>query len=288
LTSIRLLVNSVIDYAGLFPPAGLEMAEAIRNYSQYEAGEWSWALGRFIVPISRLPEMQSRFAGLRQNWHLSVLVGADPRSDLELLADFNRRHASFVIDSVEMKTQSVEEINQAQKLFPNRFRIFFEIPIADSPRPLLAAIARRGGRAKVRTGGVTPEMFPSTAQLARFILDCVKAQTPFKATAGLHHALHSLHPLTDAPQSPSAVMHGFLNLLAASAFAYAGADAGIIEAILEENSIEPFKFEEGGMIWRGRRFDNNLLREVRNGLFLSFGSCSFREPIFEMKALGVL
>jgi hypothetical protein len=153
---------------------------------------------------------------------------------------------------------------------------------------LLAAIARVGGRAKVRTGGVTPEVFPSSAQLARFILDCVRAQTPFKATAGLHHALRSLHPLTDEPQSFSAMMHGCLNLLAASAFAYAGADAGMIEAILEENSIEPFKFEEEGMICRGRRFDNNLLREVRNGLFLSFGSCSFQEPIFELKTLGVL
>jgi hypothetical protein len=281
-------MDSVIDYAGLFPPAGLEMAEAIRNYANYRTGEWSWALGRFIVPISRLAEMQSCFGELPQNWHLSALGSADPESDLKPIADFNRRHPSFAIDSVELKTQSVEEIDHALQVFADRFRIFFEIPVADNARPLLAAIARGGGRAKVRTGGVKPEMFPPTAQLAGFILDCVKAQTPFKSTAGLHHALRSLHPLTYEPQSPSTMMYGFLNLLAASAFAYSGADAGTIEAILEENSIESFRFGEGGMIWRGRRLDNNLLREMRKSLLLSFGSCSFEEPICEMKALGAL
>jgi hypothetical protein len=83
-------------------------------------------------------------------------------------------------------------------------------------------------------------------------------------------------------------MHGFVNVLVAAAFAYAGADAGTIEAILEEKTMESFNFNEKGISWRTGRLDTNTLREMRERLFISFGSCSFEEPVAELKALKMI
>ena len=58
--ALRTLLAGLIDYAGLFPPASLDMAEAARNYEAYRAGPHSWALGRFIVPSARLNEVDPR------------------------------------------------------------------------------------------------------------------------------------------------------------------------------------------------------------------------------------
>ena len=300
MNSIRLLLNSVIDYAGLFPPAGLGMAESVHNYAAYRDGELSWALGRFIVPISRLDEFEACTAELQlprrggRNWRLSVLGGADPKIDLEQIIDFSRRHgksadaADAVIDAFEWKLRSVAEIESSMSICSDRLETYFEIPLSDDSRALIAEVARTGGRAKVRTGGVTREMFPSPAQLAGFILLCAEARVPFKATAGLHHPLRSIHPLTYEPSSPSGVMHGFLNVLIASAFAFAGADVKVIEAILREESIGAFSFDDGGIRWRDQRLTGQQLIKMREQLFVSFGACSFQEPTSEMKALKLI
>ena len=52
---------------------------------------------------------------------------------------------------------------------PPRTQAYVEIPIDRDPAPLIAAIGRAGGRAKVRTGGVTADAFPAAGDLVRFI-----------------------------------------------------------------------------------------------------------------------
>src|ERR1035441_3077289 len=63
-----------------------------------------------------------------------------------------------------------------------------------------------GAFAKVRTGGLTPDAVPAPAAIANFLRCAAHRRLPFKATAGLHHPLRSLRPLTDAAGSPRAVM----------------------------------------------------------------------------------
>src|SRR6202171_3587103 len=58
------LLHDLIDYAGLFPPASLAMAPSVANYDAYLRSEWSWILGRFIVPAPRLSEFEEAFLGL--------------------------------------------------------------------------------------------------------------------------------------------------------------------------------------------------------------------------------
>ncbi|HWQ14061.1 MAG TPA: hypothetical protein VNL77_14770 [Roseiflexaceae bacterium] len=54
---LRAFLARLIDYAGLFPPASLELEPAIRNYAAYRAGPDAWMLGRFICPAARLAEL---------------------------------------------------------------------------------------------------------------------------------------------------------------------------------------------------------------------------------------
>jgi hypothetical protein len=284
--SVCTLLNAAVDYAGLFPPASLSMRGAIQMYSEDRAGSYSSALGRFVVPASRLVELgQSRIG--REGWHCSVLGGADYKSDLEHIMDFEARSESAIIDAVELKARSIDEIDRSLDIFPNR-RIYFEIPVEEDCCGLIEGLAVRGVCAKVRTGGVMPDLFPSPAQLARFILLCAGAHVPFKATAGLHHPVRSLYPLTYDLSSPSVIMHGFLNVLLASAAAYALSDANTVGQILQEDSINAFTFEEDAIGWKHLRFAVDQLREMRERFFLSFGSCSFREPVSGLQALNLL
>ena len=86
--TIRFLFENLIDYAGLFPPAELTMAEAARNYAAYRQSEHSWILGKFIVPVSRLDEFEQAAAefwprdGEDGWWKLSALGGSDLQDDL--------------------------------------------------------------------------------------------------------------------------------------------------------------------------------------------------------------
>ena len=70
--ALRALMEGLIDYAGMFPPAGLDMAKAAANYQSYLDGEYGWAVGRFIVPAAQLSEADP-------SWKVSV-IGVPPRT----------------------------------------------------------------------------------------------------------------------------------------------------------------------------------------------------------------
>ena len=48
------LLAHAVDYAGLYPPAALSMAAAVREYETQRNGAYSWALGRFVVAAGQL------------------------------------------------------------------------------------------------------------------------------------------------------------------------------------------------------------------------------------------
>ncbi len=76
---VRLLAG-LIDYAGLFPPAALPMADAVARYARYRQGAHAWALGRFIVPAARLEEFARTLDAVESTvsaeapWPVSVLA----------------------------------------------------------------------------------------------------------------------------------------------------------------------------------------------------------------------
>jgi hypothetical protein len=299
MTPIRILLSNAIDYAGLFPPAGLTMKDAVQNYSAYLNGENAWALGRFIAPVSRLNEFESAASGLSpadtpSGWRLSALAGTDIHDDVSKILRFNERQSGptgtgrATIDTIEIKASESRDIHNAMTAIPRTITAYFEVPIITHPAPLLAVIGETGAHAKVRTGGITRDAFPGSFCLARFILACTKAGVAFKATAGLHHAIRSVYPLTYEKDSQSGMMHGFLNVFLAAAFSRTGLDADIIVRLLEEESSSAFRFGSDGVEWSGYRVDTNRLRALREHGAVSFGSCSFVEPIDALKAMHLL
>jgi hypothetical protein len=121
-----------------------------------------------------------------------------------------------------------------------------------------------------------------------FIRLCVAARVPFKATAGLHHPIRSRHPFTYQPGSPVGVMHGFLNLFLAAAFLRAGKEPAIAVELLKEEYAQAFHFDSEGLLWREHRVSLRDLAAARQGFSISFGSCSFAEPIEDLQSLHLL
>jgi len=295
--SLRDLLLGLIDYAGLFPPAALDMPTAARKYADYRESEYRWALGRFVVPVARLDEFEKAAEGILPSgaqerdefWRLSALGGGDLSSDLNRIAEFNQKRAgAAVIDTIEIKAGRAGDIENAMSLTPANLTPYFEIPIGGDPAELIKSVAETEARAKVRTGGVSADAFPSSFDLARFIKICAEDDVPFKATAGLHHPLRSVNRLTYAPDSASAMMHGFLNVFLAAAFAQSGMEVDRLVELLEEKSPEAFQFDSGGVTWRDEMIVRGQLRNSRNLLAIAFGSCSFEEPIDDLKKIGLL
>lgn len=338
--SLEALLTRIVDYAGLFPPAKLDMRPAVRNYAAYRAGAHEPMLGRFILPVSRLREFDETVGGLGavepaqrdprvelpdpqdadeddlpDLWRLSVLTAppSEPQFELDLqtILAFNDAHDPeaaalsgdeplfpCLIDTIEVKAPTSADIDAAIAELPEGLLAFFEIPIDADPRGLIAALAgEEGVGAKVRTGGVTPDAFPNPDHLARFIHICAAAGVPFKATAGLHHPLRAEYNLTYEPNCPRGVMYGFLNVFLAAAFVYTERMPPEVAAmLLTETSPQAFKFEDGGVRWRGpaagpRRewgVSADAIARTREQFAISFGSCSFEEPVADLKALKLL
>jgi hypothetical protein len=295
------LLRDLIDYAGLFPPASLAMAPAVANYDAYSQSEWDWILGRFIVPVSRLDEFEKAFSALPAsapgsgftNWRLSVLPGSDVVADVACICEFNARMTNSscsrraVVDAVEVKVASSQEITRLSKMIPAEFATYFEVPLSDCIE-CIAEVAGCGRRAKIRTGGETADKFPAPESVIEFIRLCAAGSVPFKATAGLHHPLRSMHRFTYQPESPSGVMHGFINVFLAAAFLRAGMDRHLSAALLEEQSSQAFQFDGDGVGWRQHRLSRNEIGAARRSFAISFGSCSFTEPIDDLRSLHFL
>jgi hypothetical protein len=298
LASVDALLTGLVDYAGLFPPATLAMGPAVRSYATYVAAEPDRrALGRFIVPAARLEELQEEAVPLfgrgSAPWRVSALVGPELERDMARVAEFNRRHRAgrgtgfATIDAIEGKASTSADLARLVAARPDDMELFVEIPIASDPSPLIAELSHVGARAKVRTGGTTVDAMPSAEELVRFLRACARAAVAFKATAGLHHPVRGSYRLTYEPSSPTGVMHGFLNLFVAATFVRIGVPAADAVAMLDETAAGAFTFDADGVSWGNRRATTPAIRAARSNYALSFGSCSFREPVDELRGLGL-
>lgn len=311
-TALNTFLHGLVDYAGLFPPAQFPMDKAVAEFARLRKSSHASGLARFIVPLSRLDEWDEAARPYLRNgcvpsnepapapWGLSVLLDGPLDAGLAQIERFNRSHEagdghthkhahSAVIDTIEVKIQTPEIIDVAQEKLPEDLFPFFEPPVDGDFRSFATALAGTGFGAKLRTGGVTPELFPSCERVADFLLTFNAADVPIKCTAGLHHPVRSVQKLTYKPDSPMHMMHGFLNVFFAAAFVRAmNADRETILRILNETVSNSFRFEEGAIVWRDLRLTTHQLEEVREDFAICFGSCSYDEPIEDMKKLGFI
>lgn len=176
------LLDRLIDYAGLFPPASVKLDRALANFDHYRASKHGWMLGRFVIRLAEVPS--------NTIFPFAVLTDTD-HADAEAIE-------SKGVISTPKPTYCEVDIGQ------------------------LDAVKAAGSFAKLRTGGITPEAIPPVDEVAAYIVACADRQLAFKATAGLHHAIRSEHALTYEPGAPAATMHGFINVFVAAAFAWHG------------------------------------------------------------------
>ena len=271
------------------------MRTALENYVRYSSGPSSWALGRFIVPVSRLHELERNLPSIPLRsvdlpWRFAALIGANVEADTHAIDEFNHRYlsSSLTIDSVEVKASSEADIGEIIKIVPSTLQTYIEVPVNLDPSDLIRSIGRGGRRAKVRTGGVTQEAFPRALDLLRFARAALDNRVPFKATAGLHHPLRATYRLTYAENSPMGRMFGFLNLMLAVAFLRLRMNESDVLRVLEEDDPAAFQTDDSGISWRGASADIRALSDARRLGLVSFGSCSFTEPIEDLQSLHLL
>ncbi len=293
-SSLKVLLSSIVDYAGLFPPAKLNLKEAIANYVQYHQTHDNWLLGRFVVPASRLAELEKLLADRSSEntiispWSLSVILSDDWESELKQIQAFNNSDL-LRIDSVEFKPLLPKEIKRAILHCPNGIESFFEIPLSENLATYLTVLKGTKASAKIRTGGLTAGAFPSANRLCQFIFASGEVQVPFKATAGLHHPLPGKYYVSYETNCFSTSMQGFLNLSILTALVY-GQKLTQSEAliVLQESSISSFQFQEDNIAWKDRLLNLAELQQARQYFLRSFGSCSFQEPLDELGELQLL
>jgi hypothetical protein len=245
---VRALCSELIDYAGLFPPAGLALPAVVDSYEHYRHSADGWILNRLVLPESVIGS-----ATICPGWRVSLLIGdREPAGPLP------------------------PEIETFESKASGRFS-----------RPTYVE-GRDGDLLKIRTGGLTPESIPSSEEVADFLCRAALAKKPFKATAGLHHAIRANRALTYSADSPHAVMHGFVNVFTAAAFAWHGADRSQVLAILNETDPRAFGMSDNSLTWNGHSLSTVQIADARANFAHSFGSCSFEEPIADLRDLGWL
>ena len=280
------LLGGAIDYAGLFPPAQLGMGESVANYAAYRQSADAWALGRFVVPANRIAELDAAHRALpddsrRGSWPLSVLAGPHLDDDLAALGQLDAR--ALRVESLEIRASTAEEIRQIGAATAGAYETYVEIPIDEEPEALIRALGAAGLRAKMRTGGTTADAFPSPESVTRFIVRCLDAGVPFKATAGLHHPRTGAYRLTYDGNAETGRMFGYLNLFAAVALLRDREAAGDAERVLLETDPGSLRIERDALVWRDRRIVIPVLAGLRREALTSFGSCSFREPLDDLR-----
>lgn len=287
----REALSGLIDYAGLFPPASLGMEEAIAEYRQARTGTHAWLLERFICPAGRLLELAgvltATMTGGEEPWSLVVIAR---ETDAGLVSDFEAEMAGAadvaVVETMFPEAGDAASVAALLEVFGTV--VFFEVPWHSSVAAsldVLAAVRESSGRAlgaKVRCGGLAPEAFPPPEVLAEFLAACRDRRIPVKATAGLHHPIRHVDPVTGFTH------HGFLNLLAATAFAYQGERSSLLTEVLSEFDRDAFSLDVRGLRWRDHAVDPATLADARTDLFVGYGSCSFDEPVADLTALGMV
>ncbi len=310
---LRILLSEIIDYAGFFPPASLDLQKTVANFAEYKRIPESWMVARLVLPAGTLADFPAALAATSNSskrWQISAVVPgiesdtAAFAAAVQAVVQFNesQEHGPATVDAIECRVDSVAALKDSLGQMPAGIRVFWELPLNEHLDGLLEAIARlhkesNGSHhhgpglhcAKIRTGGVLPELIPTPGQVGKFVHSCAVQRVAFKATAGLHHPVRSEQALSYSPDAPRAVMHGFLNVFLAAAAAWSRKSGpGEIEDILLAGHQESFRLKSNELGVGDFDFSGEELALTRRDFALSFGSCSVAEPVDDLQNMDWL
>jgi hypothetical protein len=300
--SLQALLAESIDYAGMFPPCNLALEPALRNQAQYIRSDDAWMLNTFVLPIVQFDSAKQLLPQFdpRHPLHVSAL---GPKSEnatafRDALAEIEAAIRSLATHNVDLVS-----VNQLEMWLPQGADLsvleearsiigdvpaFWEAPAERAQETITWLAELNSGMDeptfgfKLRTGGVTPDAFPTSAQIAQALVVPATHQVPIKFTAGLHH------PLRQYREEVQTRMHGFLNVLGAAILAAEHKwNEKQTATMLEDENLKSFSFDDEFFAWREWKIDLKRLNNRRK-FVTSFGSCSFDEPREDLRALGLL
>jgi hypothetical protein len=283
----RNLLHDLLDDASLFPPGNQPMPAAVAAHVSHEGAWFADLTGPFVCPETKLTDLGRALTAANVPWIDLSLVVTGGAGAVAAAADAVATDPRLRLRAIEVPAakdtepaQAVTDVAAALDSVPLASAAgYIEYPlkaIGDpaTAGPLLDLADQRGYRPKLRTGGVTPQAFPSEELLARCITAISSRRMPFKCTAGLHHAVRCTDEAAGLEQ------HGFLNVMLAVRAAACGAGAPEVATILAERDPAVI----AGAV---RALDPEAADDIR-WLFTSFGTCSTEEPIADLVGLGLL
>ena len=295
---LRYLLHELIDYAGLFPPASLDLQSALRNYRSSLDSPYAWILARFICPAARLENAIELWQELEPATPLriSALCGSILEPEFGAQLDQVGRIATrgrAQIEMIELRLPSMPDSDQDRALARmaseiatrdlDKLDVFLEANGSEAGQliPRLKSTERAGRLGfKLRCGGIEAAAFPSVERVREVLASCVEHKVPFKATAGLHH------PIRYFNSKIGVTSHGFINVfLAGLLAAISGPNSALIEGCLKEESPAHFKTSDESVTWAEHEITTQQIRDLRSAQMISLGSCSVQEPIEDLQSL---
>ena len=291
---VPLLLARLVDDAALFPPSRASVVDTVKAHLAARRAPHAGVIGFLICPISRLSALVSALRKARPARPVALSLVADTGLGGLPKAISTALDNAKLLDLRMIEVPAPSDVDatwlvQLTEFVPDDVVRVVE-PRRGRPEWLTGVrrVAEAGCWPKLRCGGSSVESFPSVDEVSEFLAITTGTGTPFKATAGLHHAIRGVHTLTAEENAPSELMHGFLNVLLASALAFKGRDRETVLGLLEETSRSAFRFNDSGVKWRGLHTSIEMLKRVREEFAISFGSCSFEEPLAELRSLGLI
>ena len=300
--SLRALLDQAIDYAGMFPPCALQLEPALRNQASYVRSSEASMLNGFVLPVGQF-NAATKFISQFDPSHPLRVAALGPKTSnaegfLEALENVVAAVRSYFRSDVDLMSVSHLEMFlpddvdsaylKAARAIVGELPVFLEEP-PERAKQTIALIAGHTSEEdaatfgyKLRTGGVTADAFPTSAQIACALVTAATHQLPIKFTAGLHH------PIRQFRDEVKTKMHGFLNVLGAAVLATEHQwDADHAVTMLEDEDPRSFSFTDDFFAWRDWKIDTERL-QYRRKFVRSFGSCSFDEPRDDLRALNLL
>lgn len=257
-------LTGLVDDAAVFPPGNAALTDALHNHREHRQSWYASLVGPLLLPASSLHRLPADIAPL------AIGIVADT-GIAEVSSAMRRLPRTVTVKQIEARAGDKDNVAalielQTQLSLP----VFAELPITPRPDDLLDQLVGTEVTPKFRTGGATPQMFPSPESLAEGIVACAKRGLGFKLTAGLHEAIRHTDSATGF------VHHGFANVAVAAWEANSGADVTKVTDMLKVTESDTLRDQIRGMLAHSRP------------LWAGFGSCSIHEPLNDLKGLSLV
>jgi hypothetical protein len=281
------LFDGWIDDAAMFPPGNAAVDEAVDAHLHYRHSWFASLIGPLLVSDQKLAEVGRAVrqvgTGRGSDGNLPLAVSVVNTSGAGgLLSLIGREIQGVQLVAVESALRDLDDLaGNADRVvsaaadLDDAVRVFVEIPYAPGWEKAVAVVEAAGCYGKIRTGGLEPLDTPAFEQLSHQLSVLIEADLPFKATAGLHHAVAVSGSDHGRPRH-----HGFLNLLLAVEALVDGSSEREAAELLAESGRQ-------NVLDHVDAWNDSQASRIRRR-FRSFGCCGVLDPIRDLVAFGLI